>query len=79
MPRRYTKNKHFCKPTLTWGVIELTITPMRPAHWLAENFDREAPTPSFPPIAIAADNGSHAVATSAPYFRTDSVNLDVSP
>ena len=52
---------------------------MRPAHWLAENFDREAPTPSFPPIAMAADNGSHADATSVPYLRTDSVSLDVSP
>ena len=59
--------------------MELTITPMRPAHWLAENFDREAPTPSFPPIAMAADNGSHADATSVPYLRTDSVSLDVSP
>ena len=72
-------NPYFCLLILTWGVIELTITPMRPAHWLAENFDREAPTPSFPPTAMAADNGSHAVAISAPYFMADSATLDVSP
>ena len=52
---------------------------MRPAHWLAENFDREAPTPSFPPTAMVADNGSHAVAISVPYFMADSATLDVSP
>ena len=64
---------------ITWGVIELTITPMSPAHWLAENFEREAPTPIFPPKAMAAATGSHAVATSAPYFMADSVALQVSP
>ena len=52
---------------------------MSPAHWLAENFEREAPTPIFPPKAMAAATGSHAVATSAPYFMADSVALHVSP
>ena len=52
---------------------------MSPAHWLAENFEREAPTPILPPKAIAAATGSHALATSAPYFMADSVALNASP
>ena len=64
---------------ITWGFIEQTITPMSPAHWLAENFDKDAPTPTFPPKAMAAANGSHAVATSAPYFMADSMTLHDSP
>ena len=112
----------------TCGVIELTITPTKPAHWLkdaikskskklskiiinllashplgylnllqickkcfilscffhlmaslAENLEREAPTPIFPPKAMAAANGSLAFATSAPYLTVDSVTLDANP
>ena len=57
---------------ITWGVIEDTITPTRPAHWLAENLDNDKPTPTFPPKEIAASNGSQAVATSEPYLIMDS-------
>ena len=48
------------------------MIPRRPAHWLAVNFESKTPTPVFPPIAMAAANGSDAVAISVPYLITDS-------
>ena len=49
----------------------MTITPISPAHWLAENLDKETPIPLLPPTAIAAARGSHELAISEPYFTAD--------
>ena len=61
---------------LTCGQIDETITPTMPAHWLAENLERERPTPAFPATVTAASNGSIAEATSAPNLNTDSAAFD---
>lgn len=50
-----------------------------PAHWLAENLERETPTPFLPPTSMAAATGSHAVATSAPYLITVSTVFKAIP
>ena len=47
------------------------MTPTSPAHWLAVNLERQTPTPAFPPIAMAAANGSLALAISDPYLIAD--------
>jgi hypothetical protein len=60
---------------ITCGVIDVTITPTRPAHWLAEKRDNETPTPVLPPTAMAAPNGSLEVAISTPYFIADSATF----
>ena len=65
--------------SITWGVIVEIIKPIRPAHWPAENLDIARPTPTLPPRAIAAANGSHAVAISWPYFKTDSETAFATP
>ena len=71
------------------GIIKSRVTPCEILHnlsgffylmaSLAENLEREVPTPLFPPKAIAATNGSLALATSAPYLIVDSATLYVKP
>ena len=51
------------------------MTPTSPAHWLAVNLERQTPTPAFPPKAMAAANGSLALAISDPYLIIDSAAL----
>ena len=52
------------------------MTPISPAHWLAEKRDSDTPTPVLPPTAIAAWRGSEEFATSAPYLIADSASLE---
>ena len=58
---------------------DATITPTRPAHWLAENLDREAPALALLPIATAAVKGSHESANSAPHLMADSATFVAFP
>ena len=60
-------------------MIDETITPTNPAHWLAENLESETPTPVLPPTAIAAANGSLAEETSKPYLRAFSETFAAIP
>ena len=71
MPKTIELNFKKIFLSLTWGVIEVTITPISPAHWLAENLDKATPIPIFPPTAIAAARGSQELAISEPYFTAE--------
>ena len=55
------------------------MTPTSPAHWLTVNFERQTPTPAFPPKAMAAANGSLDLAISDPYLMADSAALVAIP
>jgi hypothetical protein len=52
------------------------MTPISPAHWLAEKRESETPTPFLPPTALAAASGSDEFATSAPYFTAYSASFE---
>ena len=54
---------------------DATMTPTSPAHWLAENLDKEAPALVLLLIATAAVKGSHESANSAPHLIADSATF----